>query len=123
VRASRGCFPEDRVALATQGVAGPFQMDRELYSIEQARALLDGIARNTLHDLLRSGALASVPIGRRRFISARAIAAFIAESTTTDGPDGAMAAAARDVRVRLVRPPNPADRPAAPPTRWVCMDE
>ena len=47
-------------------------MDRELYSIEQARALLGGIARNTLHDLLRSGALASVPIGRRRFISARA---------------------------------------------------
>jgi hypothetical protein len=60
-------------------------MDRELYSIEQARALLGGIARNTLYDLLRSGALASVPIGRRRFISARAIAAFIAESSTTDG--------------------------------------
>ena len=46
-------------------------MERELYSIEQARALLGGIARNTLYDLLRSGALASVPIGRRRFISAR----------------------------------------------------
>jgi len=54
-------------------------MDRELYSIEQARVVLGGIARNTLYDLLRSGALASVPIGRRRFISARAIAAFIAE--------------------------------------------
>jgi hypothetical protein len=33
--------------------------------------LLGGIARNTLYDLLRSGALASVPIGRRRFIPAR----------------------------------------------------
>ena len=41
-------------------------MERELYSIEQARVLLGGIARNTLYDLLRSGALASVPIGRRR---------------------------------------------------------
>jgi hypothetical protein len=49
-------------------------MERELYSIEQARALLGGIARNTFYDLLRSGALASVPIGRRRFISARATA-------------------------------------------------
>jgi len=73
-------------------------MDRELYSIEQARALLGGIARNTLYDLLRSGALASVPIGRRRFISARAIAAFIAESSTTQGPEGAVAAAAQTVR-------------------------
>jgi hypothetical protein len=48
-------------------------MDRELYSIEQARALLGGIARNTLYDLLRSGALTSVPIGRRRFIAAEAL--------------------------------------------------
>jgi hypothetical protein len=60
-------------------------MDRELYSIEQARARLGGIARNTLYDLLRSGALASVPIGRRRFIAAEAIAAFVANTSTTRG--------------------------------------
>ena len=60
-------------------------MDRKLYSIEQARALLGGIARNTLYDLLRSGALASVPIGRRRFIAAEAIAAFVANTSTTRG--------------------------------------
>jgi len=67
-------------------------MDRELYSIERLSRrgrCWGGIARNTLYDLLRSGALASVPIGRRRFISARAIAAFIAESSTTEGPEGA----------------------------------
>jgi hypothetical protein len=52
----------------------------------EARALLGGIARNTLYDLLRSGALASVPIGRRRFIAAEAIAAFIANASTRDGP-------------------------------------
>jgi Helix-turn-helix domain len=71
-------------------------MERELYSIEQARALLGGIARYTLYDLLRSGALASVPIGRRRFISARAIAAFIAESSTgrPGGRGGAVGAGA-----------------------------
>jgi hypothetical protein len=76
-------------------------MDRALYSIEQARALLGGIARNTLYDLMRSGALASVPIGRRRFISASAIAAFIASSSTTEAPSGALESAARTVRGRL----------------------
>jgi hypothetical protein len=76
-------------------------MDRELYSIEQARALLGGIARNTLYDLLRSGALASVPIGRRRFISARAIAAFIATTSTTEAPEGGLASAAQAVRMRM----------------------
>jgi Helix-turn-helix domain len=80
---------------------GRSRMDRELYSIEQARALLGGIARNTLYDLLRSGALASVPIGRRRFISARAIAAFIAENSTNHGPDGPVIAAAQAVQTRL----------------------
>jgi excisionase family DNA binding protein len=63
-------------------------MDRELYSIEQARALLGGIARNTLYDLLRSGTLASVPIGRRRFIAAEAIQAFVASASTTGGLAG-----------------------------------
>lgn len=76
-------------------------MDRELYSIEQARALLGGIARNTLYDLLRSGALASVPIGRRRFISARAIAAFIASTSTTEAPESGLASAAQAVRMRM----------------------
>jgi hypothetical protein len=70
-------------------------MDRELYSIEQARALLGGIARNTLYDLLRSGALTSVPIGRRRFIAAEAIAAFIASASTTGEPGDPLNAAGR----------------------------
>jgi excisionase family DNA binding protein len=61
-------------------------MAGELYSIEQARAVLGGIARNTVYDLLRSGALASVPIGRRRFIASEAIAAFVAATSTTSGP-------------------------------------
>ena len=58
--------------------------DRELYSIEEARELLGGIARNTIYELMRNGDLASVQVGRRRFISAIAIAAFIATSTTTE---------------------------------------
>jgi len=43
---------------------------RELYSVEEAREQLGGISRNTIYDLLRNGELASVQIGRSRFISA-----------------------------------------------------
>ena len=64
------------------------RMDRELYSIEEACRLMGGIAKNTLYRLLRSGALASVPIGRRRFIAAEAIATFVANSPTMRGLAG-----------------------------------
>jgi excisionase family DNA binding protein len=60
--------------------------DRALYSIQEARKLLGGISRNTIYRLLRSGELASVVIGCRRFISAAAIANLIAQSTTTTSP-------------------------------------
>ena len=58
-------------------------MDRELYSIEEARGLLGRISRNSIYALLRTGALSSVVIGCRRFISAGAIAALISKSTTS----------------------------------------
>jgi len=58
----------------------------ELYSILEARKLLGGISRNTIYQLLRSGELASVIIGCRRFISAAAITELIARSTTTASP-------------------------------------
>jgi hypothetical protein len=51
--------------------------------------------------VIRSGALASVPIGRRRFISAGAIAAFVAASSTTEAPAGSLASASRAVSRRL----------------------
>lgn len=60
--------------------------DRALYSIQEARKLLGGISRNTIYGLLRSGELASVVIGCRRFISPAAIAELIARSTTTTSP-------------------------------------
>jgi excisionase family DNA binding protein len=59
---------------------------RELYSIEDARYLLGGISRMTIYQLLNEGELASVLIGRRRFISATAITAFIATSSTNIAP-------------------------------------
>ena len=60
--------------------------ERELYSIEEARALLGGIARNTIYELMRTASLASVVIGRRRFIAADSISAFIAAASTTVSP-------------------------------------
>jgi excisionase family DNA binding protein len=60
--------------------------DRALYSIQEARKLLGGISRNTIYRLLRTGELASVVIGSRRFISSAAIAELVARSTTTISP-------------------------------------
>ena len=60
--------------------------DRELYSIEDARFLLGGIARKTIYDLLNEGELSSVIIGRRRFVPAAAITSFIATTVTNTAP-------------------------------------
>jgi hypothetical protein len=61
-------------------------MDRDLYSITEARERLGGISRNSIYALLNSGELASVVLGCRRFITAAAIADLIARSTTTASP-------------------------------------
>jgi hypothetical protein len=61
-------------------------MDRDLYSIKEARQRLGGISRNSIYAMLRSGELASVVIGCRRFIAASAITDLIARSTTTTSP-------------------------------------
>jgi hypothetical protein len=60
-------------------------MGRALYSIEETRARLGGISRNSLYAMLRAGDLPSV-IGCRRFVSAEAIAALITNSTTSISP-------------------------------------
>jgi len=61
-------------------------MDRALYSIEETRARLGGISRNSLYAMLRAGNLPSVGIGCRRFVSADAIAVLIRNSTTSISP-------------------------------------
>lgn len=75
--------------------------DRDLYTIEEAREQLGGISRNTIYDLLRNGELASVQIGRRRFISAAALEAFIATSTTTASPSLGAARSKRAAQLAL----------------------
>ena len=82
--------------------------DRELYSIEDARFLLGGIARKTIYDLLNDGELASVVIGRRRFIPAAAITAFIATTTTNTAPSQRRASGRRrPVQIPLQLEPSP----------------
>jgi hypothetical protein len=61
-------------------------MDRALYSIEETRARLGGISRNSLYAMLREGRFPSVVIGCRRFVSAESIAALISNSTTSVSP-------------------------------------
>lgn len=65
--------------------------ERDLYSIEEARERLGGISRNSIYQILRTGQLASVIIGSRRFVPATAIAQLIANSTTTISPTDAAA--------------------------------
>jgi excisionase family DNA binding protein len=61
--------------------------DRKLYTIDETRELLGGISRTTIYLLIGRGRLASVEIGRRRFISAEAISDFIASASITTPPD------------------------------------
>ena len=81
--------------------------DRALYSIQEARKLLGGISRNTIYRLLRTGELASIVIGCRRFISRAAIQEFIQAATTRVSPARA-AVRDRRPRNRLVPAPIPA---------------
>jgi excisionase family DNA binding protein len=67
-------------------VPGDTMSDKELYSVDEAMDRLGGISRNTIYNLLRDGRLASVPIGKRRFIPAHAIEDFIRMATTTESP-------------------------------------
>jgi excisionase family DNA binding protein len=67
-------------------VSGCAMNDRALYSVTEARELLGRISRNSIYALLRSGELASVVLGCRRFISREAITELIAKSTTTTSP-------------------------------------
>ena len=78
--------PDARYVYGSYLTNGCAMKDRALYSVTEARDLLGGISRNSIYALLRSGELASVIIGCRRFISHEAISELIAKSTTTTSP-------------------------------------
>lgn len=81
---------------------------RELYSVEEARSLLGGISRVTIYNILNSGELTSVTIGRRRLIPAAAITAFIATASTNTAPSEKRATGRRrPVQIPLQLEPAP----------------
>ena len=55
----------------------------QLNNIEQTSEKLGGLGRTRVFDLLRSGQLASVKIGRRRFVPDSAIADYVARLKAT----------------------------------------
>ena len=59
---------------------------RDLYCVDDARQRLGGIARATIYEMFRTGAIATVVIGRRRFVPAVAIDRFIDQSSGRDIP-------------------------------------
>jgi SEC-C motif-containing protein len=81
-----GCERSSHTRTAALGIRVPSMKTRELYSIEDARFLLGEISRVTIYAPLNNGELASVVIGRRRFIPAGAITAFIATTSTNTAP-------------------------------------
>lgn len=65
----------------TQIVADtPAYAGDRLYNIEEARERLGGISRSALYDLLNAGRLRSVHVGKRRFVPASEITAFISDN-------------------------------------------
>ena len=61
-------------------------MTKLLYTPEEAAELLN-VGRTAVFDLIKSGQLASVKIGRRRRISAAALDDFVAAISITGGLD------------------------------------
>jgi hypothetical protein len=55
--------------------------NRRAYPIEEARALLGGISRKSIYDLIQSGDLPSMYVAGRRLVPAESIDALIAATT------------------------------------------
>ena len=56
---------------------------RRAYPVEEARALLGGMSRKSLYDLINSGDLATVKIAGRRLVPSESIDALIDANLTT----------------------------------------
>jgi hypothetical protein len=53
------------------------EINRRLVSIPDARAELGGIGHTTIYDLINRGELVKVNIGRRSFITAESLVAYV----------------------------------------------
>lgn len=79
----------------------------DLYTIQEAMEVLGGISRGTVYKLMREGVLASVLIGRRRFVPCRAIDNFIASATTTQSPSLKSSRRGSQPQLQLIVPRSP----------------
>jgi excisionase family DNA binding protein len=50
---------------------------RSIYPIEEVGERLGGLSHGTIYKLIRTGELSSFTVGRRRFVSASALEAFV----------------------------------------------
>jgi excisionase family DNA binding protein len=61
-----------------QNIEGrPIEIQRFLYSLDQASEALGGLGKTTIFELIKTGALKVVRIGRRTFISQNALTEFV----------------------------------------------
>ncbi len=59
-------------------------IQKATYSIPEAMELL-GLSRQTIYNIINSGELTTYTVGRRRFVSSRAISDFIRRRETSPG--------------------------------------
>ncbi|MEO7018335.1 MAG: helix-turn-helix domain-containing protein [Leifsonia sp.] len=58
---------------------------RLLYRIEEAQEQLGGIGRTKIYELMNTGQLKTVKIGRRTFVAQSALAEYVSRLTEGDG--------------------------------------
>jgi len=63
----------------TDAVRAAFESieSRALYPVPEARAILGGIGHTTIYELMKTGELERVNIGRRAFVTAKSLARYL----------------------------------------------
>jgi excisionase family DNA binding protein len=69
---------KERTMRDTKSSAAAPAPDRKIHPIEEVGERLGGLSRSFVYKLIREGELASITIGKRRFVSEAALDAFIA---------------------------------------------
>jgi excisionase family DNA binding protein len=87
-------------------LAGKTVVDRNLYTINEARERLGGMSRSFIYTLITSGRLASIKISRRRFIPKDAIDAFVTGAAGARAPVRVQSMKSREPTFATLRLPS-----------------
>jgi excisionase family DNA binding protein len=68
----------------TESVVTP--ITQMLFSLDQVSEVLGGLGRTTIFELIKTGELKVVKIGRRSFVSQRAMAEYVSSLELTNNP-------------------------------------